>query len=100
MLDSSVYDMFLRKENVASRRFSSKKAQCPKSRMNLYMIYQSIFKNGPDRLRRNPDRAVLLIRMNTHSHYILISETTPNFQKLAFYRQLQGKLLVELMRLN
>lgn len=65
--------------------------------MNLYMIYQSIFKNGPDRLRRNPDRAVLLIRMNTHSHYILISETTPNFQKLAFYRQLQGKLLVELI---
>ena len=59
-----------------------------------------IFKNGPDRLRRNPDRAVLLIRMNTHSHYILISETTPNFQKLAFYRQLRGKLLVELMRLN
>lgn len=47
-----------------------------------------VFKSGPDRLRRNPDRAVLLVRMNTHSHYILISETTPNFRELAFYRQL------------
>lgn len=100
MLDSSVYDMFPRKENVASRRFSSKKSTMSKIANESLYDLPVHFKNGPDRLRRNPDRAVLLIRMNTHSHYILISETTPNFQKLAFYRQLQGKLLVELMRLN
>lgn len=57
------------------------------------VIYQSISKNGPDRLRRNPDRAVLLIRMNTHSHYILISETTPNFQKLAVLSSITGQTI-------